>query len=420
MSFSFNSEYKYIYKADFNPNISFVSKVYTPLITKDAYCLYSVMCEEHKNISRMRSFKNIIREIANSLDLSFENLEEAKNRLEAFGLLKTYKSEDDGQMYFELFEPLNFDDFSKNASLLKNLEDRVGKNTISKLFSEYGVMEIPDKLIDVTVNKEAFLNKLNFKETSNFNFEELYAKITKTSKFPVNFSDDVIKEMDNYFTNYNLSMAEIEKCVYSSIVKNNNEFEVCPILISKELNDLSSKDFESLDQMVTLNHNKKIFIEKSSAEDLANAFNNYKNFNSEQFYSSLTSDSITEHVANIFDVLRKKFSLNDAFINLMVDYSIRKTHGELNEKYLTKMAKSFRLENVESLQDAYNFLMNWDSKSNNSTNNKRSYVKKSETVKNNIQEPIKFDNVIESNTYISTVCEDDETIDLSFIKEMGN
>ncbi|MDE5949304.1 MAG: hypothetical protein K2G54_00325, partial [Malacoplasma sp.] len=52
----------------------------------------------------------------------------------------------------------------------------------------------------------------------------------------------------------------------------------------------------------------------------------------------------------------------DSIINIMIDFSIRKTHNELNSKYLYKMAKSFNIENIDSLNKAYDFLFNWDNK----------------------------------------------------------
>ena len=46
----------------------------------------------------------------------------------------------------------------------------------------------------------------------------------------------------------------------------------------------------------------------------------------------------------------------------MIDFSIRKTHSELNSKYLYKMARSFNVKNIDSLNKAYDFLFNWDNK----------------------------------------------------------
>lgn len=361
MSYSFNFEYKYIFKSDFNPNIGFLSKLYLPFINKDAFCLYSLMCEEHKNFHATRFFKNKALEIANLLCLNEQEFELAKNSLEAFGLLKTFLS-DDKVIYFELFEPLAYASFIQNELFIKNLENKIGKDALLKLQSQYESFSIPETLTEVTVNQEEFLNNTNFCAGNSFNFENLYKNISKVCKLAFTIDQETKAVINNYYVDYKLSESEIEKCVYSSIVKENGEFVVNKSLITKELNDLTSKSFENIKNILKINHNKKIFMEKSSLEDLNVIFKNYRNFSSEQFYNALTCEEVEENELEIFSTLRNKYLLTDQFINMMVDFSIRKTHGQLNAKYLYKMARSFKLENIETLHDAYDFLISWDNK----------------------------------------------------------
>lgn len=377
MSFTFQNEYKYIYKSDFNPNITILSKLYVPFLMKESFCLYVYMCEELRNFNTTKFFKNKIDEILKFLNMSNDDFERAKNNLEAFGLLKTYLSEDN-KVYFELFEPLKFSEFIQNPSYKNNLEKRIGNDALNKLCSQYSDITIPENLKDITINEETFFEENNFDKISDFNFDKLFESLAKTTRFHIEMNDDVKKEIDFYFKEYKLSYSEIEKCIYSSVIKVKNQYTININLIQKELDSLVSRNANDLREIVKINHNKKMFIEKFSISDLNIIFKNYKNFVSEQFLTALTYEQPTENDMNIINLLRKRYALPDCFINIMIDFSIRKTHGELNEKYLSKMAKSFKLENIESLDEAYDFLLNWDNKKKRTetANKKEVLVKK--------------------------------------------
>lgn len=408
MSFCTNSEYKYIYKSDFNPNISFLSKIYAPFISKDAFCLYSFMCEELRNFNTTKFFKNKLDEIKMFLDLNDIELENAKANLEALGLLKTYLSEDK-KVYFELFEPLKFKDFFNNPLFKKNIEEKLGKEVVSKLCSQYDEIVISDNLQEITIDAEEFFVSNDFIKTTTFDFDNLFENIAKTTKFYIEIDDDVKSDIDYYYKKFKLTNSEIEKCIYSSVVKENNNYRINRNLMLKELNDLVDKSIENLDEVVKLNHNKKMFIEKFSLNDLNTIFKNYKNFSSEQFFTALTYEKVTDNDIEIISTLRKKYFLPDCFINLMIDFSIRKTHGVLNSKYLYKMAKSFKLENIESLYDAYEFLFNWDSKKTKSINNKKDDVK-TNTTTSNFKEEQDLDFEFNSNSNDEEIVYDNEDL----------
>ncbi|MDE5545018.1 MAG: DnaD domain protein, partial [Malacoplasma sp.] len=134
-------------------------------------------------------------------------------------------------------------------------------------------------------------------------------------------------------------------------------------------------------------HNNKLFIEKFSISDLNIIFKNYQNLKPEQFLTSLTMEDLTENEIEIINKLRNKYSIADSMINIMIDFSIRKTHNELNSKYLYKMAKSFNIENIDSLNKAYDFLFNWDNKiKNNQFKEEKKLIKRIDVQKEEIVE----------------------------------
>lgn len=360
MSFSIDFEYKYIYKSDFHPNVFLLSKLYITFLSKDAFHLYVYMCEELKNYSNVKFFKNKIRDFLEILNINENRFEEIRQNLEAFKLLKTYLTEDN-KVYFELFEPLSSKEFLENKMYRKNLENKLKKYQVDKLVTQYSEIEYFNGK-DISINDDRYFDKKEFLKENSFNFEKLYSNISATTKIHVAISEKVKNEIEYYFKNHNLSFSEIEKCIYASVIKNKNDFEISLNLIQIELEKLINQNPINLKEVVKVNHNNKLFIEKFSISDLNIIFKNYKNLKPEQFLTSLTMEELTENEIEIINVLRNKYMIADAMINIMIDFSIRKTHSELNSKYLYKMARSFNVKNIDSLNKAYDFLFNWDNK----------------------------------------------------------
>lgn len=417
MSFSFNSEYKYVYKPDFNPNILMLTKTYLPIIDKNAFCLYSLMCEEHKNFVTTSFFKNKFLEFQKILNISEEELLHARQTLEAFGLLKTSLS-DTNKIYFELFEPLKFDDFEKNVLYFHNLENKMGKDYSSKIKSQYQENKICETFKDISVDPEIYFNDNDYAQKTGFDFAKLYETITKTSSIPVTISMDVKNTINFYFKNHNLSDAEIEQCVYKSIIKNKGNFEVDNFLIEQELSNVANKDFGNFGKMFKLNRSKKMFLEKLEIDELVSIFNTYKNFKPEQFLSFITHEKASKQEIKIIDNLKNNYGLPECIINLMIDYSIGKTHNELNESYLSKMAKSFSVHQLDELQDVYDFLMSPNNKKNKNVSKR---VEQKQEISSFDDSYSLFDvedkpkNVERKNIEISQINENDEEIDLSFL-----
>lgn len=361
MSFSIAFEYKYIYKTDFNPNVFLLSKLYAPFLSKSSFYLYVFMCEELRNFSNTKFFKNTINDLLKILNIDETEFNDLRNNLEALNLLKTYLGNDD-KVYFELFEPLKVNGFLENKNFKSNFEEKLGKKYLDKLIAQYKGVDSMGDFKDLSVDPEKYFDSKNFKKENTFDFEKLFEKISSTTKFHIIISDEVKNEIEYYYKNFNLSFLEIERCVYDSLVKNKNKFEINLNLIQISLERLSDKSALNLREIIRVNHSNKMFIEKFSISDLNVIFNNYRNLKPEQFLSSLTLEELTENDIKIISTLKNKYLIAESLINIMIDFSIRKTHNELNSKYLYKMAKSFNVENIDSLEKAYDFLFSWDKK----------------------------------------------------------
>lgn len=359
MFFSLDSKYKYLRKADFYYNFVVFSKLYTPLLSSNAYKLYSYMCSEISIYDVVKSYQNKISEICLVLNLKEEEFHEARKNLEALELLKTFSNKED-VIYFEIIEPLEFKEFTENLSLRDLFIDKVGKNYYHKLVGQLSEEELTKDYKDISCNLEAYFKDQNINLSKKFNFEKLYANLSSFTSINVSVSDEAKETIEYYFRKYNLTFQEVERIVFDSLVKEKNNFTISKTLLESEFKKLcGQKDLSLLETIVPINRNKNMFIEKSSITSLQKVFHDYKNLTPEQYLSSIYNSEISEEELSIINEIRNQFRFPDYIINIMIDFSLPITHSELNLKYLKKMGKTFKVNNVSSLEEIYDFLFKW-------------------------------------------------------------
>ncbi|MDE5553024.1 MAG: hypothetical protein K2I67_00570, partial [Malacoplasma sp.] len=253
MFFSLNSNYKYLRKADFYYNFVAFSKLYAPLVSSDAYKLYSYMCSEISIYDVIKSYRNKISEICLVLGLDEQSFHNARKNLEALGLLKTFTNKED-IIYFEVIEPLDFKNFSENMSLRNLIIDKVGKNYYHKITGQLDHEELNGEFENISCNLESFFNEKNISLSNQFNFEKLYENLSNITSINVTISKEAQETIEYYFKKNNLSFQEIERIVFDSLIKENNNFVISNNLLESEFKKLCGhKDLDYFHKVVPLN-----------------------------------------------------------------------------------------------------------------------------------------------------------------------
>lgn len=395
MSNFLQSEYKYIYKTDISINLAILNKAYAPLLSSKALAFYNFMYAELLIYNTVKFFTNHIGSIFKFLNITKKKeFDDIRNNLEALKLLNTYYEKSTNTYYFELLEPKKFSDLIENKKVESLLIETIGENELHKLKTQFASAFVTDNVKKISESFDSYYSNNNrVRETLEFNFDKLYKSISKTSSLAINI-DDVKNEINEYYINYDVSYENIEKAIYNSIVKKGNQFVVNKLLFLQEVSQFNNSSVK-LDffNKIKLNRNKQMFIEKSSIDSLSNIFFDYKNLKSEQYLSAILKSEVSDEEIKIINELRNKYFLNDSLINIMIDFSIDKTHHKLNVKYLTKTARSFNLENIETVEQAYEYLMNPTSKrkrnqSSKSNNSNKDLVGKIESSKGFVSEDI--------------------------------
>ena len=356
-----NLIFSIIKKHDFSIDYKSLYDLYTPIIGSDATNLYINLSNEYDKLLQIGIKFTDANSFLTSLNISDERFLEIRNMLEAIGLIKTYVDQNEpDNYYFELISPLSFEKFIDNQKyrhLLLNKIDQAGYEKLEYLYSNN---VIPENLVNISASFEQVFNNQNqLKEIYQFNFERLYSALIADSHQTIILSTKVKQIIESFFNSYNLSTNDIQYCVHQSIVKNdNNEFTVDENLLQLNLKKFVnfSKNVNVFEQ-AKVNRNSQMFLEQIKEEEIEDVFNSYRNFNSEQYYSIIKKTPLTPEEIEIIQTLRTTYKIDDSLINLMIDYSLLKTRGILNKKYITKMAQTANNLNLLTLVNMYRYLI---------------------------------------------------------------
>lgn len=196
---------------------------YNPLIGNDAYYLYEFLC-----LKGTSSNFEELNKLLNSTRLSIDNFEECLKKLNKYGLLTTLKKkeeeqkEDSNRYIFILENPLDFDEFSKDALLVRDFILKAGGQYYQMLISEARSFSKHRGFDDVSykfdlkeleswnLNDEQFLKPLgNIDKSYDFNtmFDvNILLEDMSLNLFPMKFrTNENLKEIARLADIYNIS-----------------------------------------------------------------------------------------------------------------------------------------------------------------------------------------------------------------------
>ena len=125
-----------------NEDRNILMKLYQPVIGSVSVNLYLTLW------SNLDSLKIISTEythhyLMTQMRLKLEDIEEAREKLEAIGLLKTYLKRDTVNTYiYELYSPLTPKEFLDNPILSVTLENNIGRQNLKKIIKLFSIPKI--------------------------------------------------------------------------------------------------------------------------------------------------------------------------------------------------------------------------------------------------------------------------------------
>lgn len=347
---------------DFSCSQKQLSYIYGPIVGKESIFLYQWLINEYNLQTELRGIRSSYSRIGQCLGCNDADLAVIRSRLEGIGLISTSLEQFDNEKVFHISinRPLSWEEFNENEKLRHLLIKEIGVYEYERISLAFTSRRIPKNSINISASFDAVYGSDEIKKLKEFNFNKLYEMLSADFKQPVLLNDDAKLVIETYFKTHNLSLAEIKKCVYKSVYKDKKNTYIADsnLLISQFRELINSATNISVFDNIKINRNASIFYGTLNENNTSCILSDYQNINSEQYLSSIQKEALNENQQKTIDHLRKVHHLPDGVINIITDFTIYRTNGTYNSKYIRKLATTINLLGLNDVESILGYLQN--------------------------------------------------------------
>ncbi|MGL4768618.1 MAG: DnaD domain protein [Mycoplasmoidaceae bacterium] len=350
----------------FSPSFMLINYLYRPIIGPVSSEIYKFLAK-YNHINRIIKKNENIFELCSYLAISKEEFDQERKKLEAISLLETFYDEYENVLYFKLLNPLEFKEFISNKCYYNLLSQKYELSKIEEISFYFSDRNNPAKDKNISSNFNDIFNNDKF-DNFNFNFSLLYDNVHKYTKKIWILDVDSKNIIENYFKNFRLSFDAIQNICLDALQENEFlefylEKNLLISLLDNEVFKLNNKENHDF---VFLNRDSDIFNKEIDNFMISAVFLDYMNNKSERYLSSLKRNILSKNELDLIIRTREQLKIGNDVINMVIDYSIYKTHGKINLKYIEKTLQTISNLGCKTLSKAYQYLV---SLSNNKSKN---------------------------------------------------
>ncbi|MEG2322584.1 MAG: DnaD domain protein [Bacilli bacterium] len=339
--------------------------LYQPIIGSIAISLYLTLWSYLDNdISSLNDHYALI----SSMQMKLEDIIEAREKLEAIGLIKTYLKKDEINNYvYELYNPLSAYEFLNNPILNMALYNNISKKEykrISKLFS-FNKIDLKDyedittsfkdlynfvgsSKIDNTNIKKANHLGLSFEPTINFN--ELLSLIPEELLNCKSICKQTRELIYQLAFIYNLNNDDM-----SDIIKNSTEDRKINVNLLKE-NCRNFYCFENkgkIPRIVFQNQPLSLRQENMQNTKRSKLINQFETTTPYEFLTLKQGGSKPpKNDLQIIEYLMVDQGLNSGVVNVLIDYVLKINNNKLIRPFVEQIASQWKKSNILTVSDA--------------------------------------------------------------------
>lgn len=342
-----------------------LNMLYMPIIGPIPVILYFSLWDDLDKSEVMSAWYNH-HHLTSIMHLSLEEILEARHKLEAIGLLKTYVKKDQINNYiYELYSPLSAHEFFTHPILNIVLYNNIGKQEYDKLINYF-------KIPNIKLNNYSDITK---------NFNEIFTSVPLTSSEVI--QDDIRKyrklklNINDYF-----DMSFLEESLPNNV-------------LSKDLKELiiNLSYIYDIDASKMTNIIKTCFTEKGtiSKEELRKSVRNYYQFDNNGLLPTVVDNTQPEYLRKPIGDTSKKarmiyffettspynflklrnnnsepikrdlklvedlivdYGLKPGVVNVLIDYTLKVNDKKLTRNYIETIAGWWKRYNIETVEDA--------------------------------------------------------------------
>lgn len=372
---------------------------YGPIIGSLSVSLYLVLWQDLNKFSEESEYL-LHHHLMSILKCSAKNLKEAREALEAVGLIKAFVKEENVLVYiYELYSPLYPSEFLNHPILSVVLYNNIGSEEYDKILKQYqkkkfdfsGFLEIT-KNMDEVYKSESFNQVDDVKEreaasiklTSKIDYELILNSIPKDTLSEKAFNKKTKELIDNLSFIYDVDTLKMIEYIRNSI----NEFGM---IDKTALRNTVRKYYQlSSNSLPTIVYRTQPeFLKKASGDTSLRGkiVAMFENISPYDFLKSKNKGaSPTSKDLKLVESLLVDLELTPAVVNVLLDYCLRKNNNKLTVNYVETIAAQWKRADLKTAEEAMLFA---------EKEHKKSLKKATEKEKSNVVEPAWFNKNIE-------------------------
>lgn len=387
-----------------------LSKLYQPIIGSTAINLYLTLWSDLDSLSII-STEFTHHSLMAKTRIKLMDLIEAREKLEAIGLLKTYLKVGDINNYiYELYSPLEPREFFDNPILSFALQSNIGKNEYKKI---YKFFEIPKIKLD---NYQDISSKFSdVFQTGDVSFIDTTSNIKTVRKLELIIDEKVdlnrvIADIPDDYLNKKSISKDIKSIIYKlAFIYNLNEDDLTE-LIRNSINEKHMVDkevlrkncqnyytFEHKGSFPSLMYKKQPeYLRKTATDDTKKSKLIYTFETTTPFdYLSGKNRGLrpSKNELKILEELLIDYELNPGVVNVLIDYVLKINDNKLTKNFVLAIANQWKRKSIKTVEEAIE-LCKKENK-NKKVSKKTIKEKKPEWYNLNIEEDIASDDEIQ-------------------------
>lgn len=385
-------------KTILNDNRSLLTNLYQPLVGAIAISLYQTLWSFLDRLEVI-SLEFTHNTLLNNMMISCNEFMEAREKLEAIGLIKTYvKKESVNSYVYELYSPMSAKEFLNNPILNTSLYNAVGEKEYERTIEFFKIPyinlrnyeDITSKFSDTFVWTTSTVRNMEMYNLKN----KTSRSISIMSKIDINTILNLIpeellnhrsltKDMKDYITKisfiYNYDNEAMVEIIRNSLTDKHT-------IDKNKLREYASKcyQFDNMGKLPSLIYRKQPEYLRTNKEGMSDHLRMINMFETTSPYDFISSKYKTGTPSNsdlkIIAYLLLDLDLKPGVVNVLVDYVLKINNNNLQKSFVDAIASQWKKSNIETVEDAMEFAKKEYHKRQNKKEAPKSAVKK-ETMK---------------------------------------
>lgn len=349
-----------------------LTMLYQPIVGQLPISLYLTLWSDLDKLEIM-STEFSHHHLMTSMKLNLNDIVDARKKLEAIGLMKTYIKEGNVNNYiYELYSPLSASDFFNHPILNIVLYNNIGKTEYDKQVNYFKIprintrdfKNITSSFNDVfesvaytsfeSINDEIVRkNKNNININTQVDFDLLMSSLPKTIINERTFNKEIKDLIVKLSFVYDLGILELENVIRSSI---NEKGVINKVLLRK--NCRNYYQFENNGKLPSLIFRTQPEYLKNDLNEVSSRSKMIYTFETVSPYNFLKSKQNgaepTSRDLKLLETLMVEYGLKPGVVNVLIDYVLKINDSKLNKAFTETIAGQWKRLNIETVVDAMN------------------------------------------------------------------